>query len=60
VIKVEIHRGRPDAHRGPSCVMGASTMFGQLNVGKQSIVLDLKATRGGRGGEEAGGPRSIS
>src|SRR3981189_1857900 len=41
VIKVESTEGDLMRTR-PVLRDGASTMFGQLNVGKQSIVLDLK------------------
>ena len=49
VIKIEAPEGDMMRTR-PPLRNGASTSFGQLNAGKKSVVLDLKAPPGGRGG----------
>src|SRR5262245_23339583 len=45
VIKVETGDGETMRTR-PPLRNGASTVFGQLNVGKKSVVLDLKSEKG--------------
>ena len=46
VIKIETVRGRDDADPAAACATAARTAFGQLNVGKKSLVLDLKSKEG--------------
>src|ERR1700730_6714645 len=46
VIKIEAPEGDMMRSR-PPLRDGASTSFGQLNAGKQSVVLDLKSPQGG-------------
>jgi crotonobetainyl-CoA:carnitine CoA-transferase CaiB-like acyl-CoA transferase len=45
VIKIETSEGETMRTR-PPLRNGCSTVFGQLNVGKKSLVLDLKSTEG--------------
>src|SRR5258708_38886068 len=45
VIKIETH-GRETMRTRPPLRKGCSTVFGQLNVGKKSVVLDLKSEDG--------------
>src|SRR5262245_26132577 len=45
VIKVESEGGETMRTRAP-VRSGCSTVFGQLNVGKHSLVLDLKSPKG--------------
>src|SRR5664279_4719706 len=45
VIKIETAEGETMRTR-PPLRNGASTVFGQLNVGKSSLVLDLKSREG--------------
>ena len=47
VIKIETAEGETMRTR-PPVRDGCSTVFGQLNVGKKSLVLDLKSPRGSR------------
>src|SRR3974390_857593 len=46
VIKIESAEGETMRSR-PPLRSGCSTVFGQLNVGKKSLVLDLKSREGG-------------
>src|ERR1700759_4669265 len=57
VIKIEAADGETMRTR-PPVRNGCSTAFGQLNVGKKSLVLDLKSDEGKEGGRRrCGGVR---
>ena len=53
VIKIEQAEGETMRTR-PPVRNGCSTVFGQLNVGKKSLVLDLKSAEGDRDRAPAG------
>ena len=53
VIKIETAEGETMRTR-PPLRNGCRTVFGQLNVGKKSLVLDLKSPGRRRGGAPAG------
>ena len=56
VIKIETDEGETMRTRLP-VRNNCSTAFGQLNIGKNSLVLDLKSPQRGRSGSPAGRDR---